>query len=195
MTGSRRRSSRLRCRRQLPGTGPHGQGRGDASVQHGLSVSACRGAPPQRWRSADRRRTEQDTGADRMNDIGGQSVNETERIAPDRRVSHPLDALFKAADHHLPLLENNAVRVLDTSVKPGERTAVHAHEWPAALYVLSWSDFVRYDPDGNVLVDSRTMVTKPKLGSALWSGPIGPHYVENVGQNDLHILAVEIKAL
>jgi hypothetical protein len=70
---------------------------------------------------------------------------------------------------------------------------VHAHEWPAALYVLSWSDFVRYDPYGNVLVDSRTMPVKPSVGAALWASPIGPHFVENVGQADLHILAIETK--
>jgi hypothetical protein len=121
-------------------------------------------------------------------------MNEMDQVSPDRRPTHALDALVKAADQHAPLLENNAVRVLDTKVKPGERTPVHAHEWPAALYVLSWSDFVRYDPDGKVLVDSRTMPSKPPVGSALWSGPIGPHYVQNVGQTDLHILAVEIKS-
>jgi quercetin dioxygenase-like cupin family protein len=120
-------------------------------------------------------------------------VSDIENISPDRRVTHPLDALRMAADHHAPLLENNAVRVLDTKVRPGERTPVHAHEWPAALYVLSWSEFVRRDPEGNVLVDSRTSPMKPAPGSALWSGPIGPHYVENVGHADLHILAVEIK--
>lgn len=27
----------------------------------------------------------------------------------------------------------------------------------------------------------------------LWGGPIGPHYVENVGTELLHILAVELK--
>jgi hypothetical protein len=70
---------------------------------------------------------------------------------------------------------------------------VHAHEWPAVLYVLGWSDFVRYDVDGNVLLDSRTMATKPAVGSALWAGPIGPHWLRNVGQTDLHIIAVEIK--
>ena len=116
-----------------------------------------------------------------------------EQVASDRRAKHTFDALLMAAEHHAPLLENDAVRVLDTKVRPGERTPVHAHEWPAALYVLSWSDFVRYDPDGNVLVDSRTMPSKPQVGTALWSGPIGPHYVANVGQTDLHILAVEVK--
>jgi hypothetical protein len=121
-------------------------------------------------------------------------MSEIEQAVQERHASHPLDALLKAADHHETLLENHAVRVLDTKVKPGERTPVHAHEWPAALYVLSWSDFIRYDPAGRILLDSRAMAAKPPAGSALWSGPIGPHYVENVGQSDLHILAVEVKA-
>ena len=106
---------------------------------------------------------------------------------------HPFDAMTKAPDHHTVLLENDRVRVLDTRVAPGERTPVHAHEWPAALYVLSWSDFVRYDPEGNVLVDSRTMNVRPDIGDAIWSNAVGPHFVENVGQTDLHILAIETK--
>lgn len=103
------------------------------------------------------------------------------------------DALARAPEHHFLLLENASVRVLDTRVRPGERTPVHGHEWPAALYVLSWSDFVRFDAQGQVLLDSRTQAAKPAAGSAMWVGPIGPHYVENVGATDLHIVAVEIK--
>ena len=117
-------------------------------------------------------------------------VNDTDRPRP---AVHAYDAMAKAPDHHFLLLENGTVRVLDTRVKPGERTPVHGHEWCAALYVMSWSDFVRYDPAGNVLLDSRTMASKPAAGSALWAGPIGPHYVENVGSTELHIIAVEIK--
>lgn len=120
-------------------------------------------------------------------------MNETDKVSPERRAAHAFDAMIKAADHHAALLENDSVRVLDTRVRPGERTPVHAHEWPAALYVLSWSDFVRYDPDGKVLLDSRIIADKPPVGSALWTAPIGPHYVENVGQADLHIVAVEVK--
>jgi hypothetical protein len=111
-----------------------------------------------------------------------------------RPATHALDAMVEASEHHALLLENASIRVLDTKVRPGERTPVHAHEWPAALYVVSWSDFVRYDPEGNVLLDSRNMAGKPAIGSALWAAPIGPHYVENVGSTDLHILAVEVKA-
>ncbi|MBS0584071.1 MAG: hypothetical protein JSS42_13315 [Proteobacteria bacterium] len=107
---------------------------------------------------------------------------------------HPLDAMRVAPDHHDVLLENEKVRVLDTRLGPGERTPVHAHQWPATLYVLSWSDFVRYDPNGNVLVDSRAMTAKPQPGSAIWSAPLMPHYVQNVGQTSLHIIAIEIKS-
>jgi hypothetical protein len=117
-----------------------------------------------------------------------------ESSASQNPASHPLDAMAKAPRHHEVLLENDKVRVLDTRLSPGDRTPVHAHEWPAALYVLSWSDFVRYDPDGNILVDSRTMDTKPEIGTALWAGPIGPHYVQNVGRTELRIIAVETKS-
>ena len=75
----------------------------------------------------------------------------------------------------------------------GERTAVHTHRWPAALYVLSWSAFVRYDPDGRVLVDSRAMGMAPAPGEAIWGPPLVPHYVENTGDRLLHIVAVEVK--
>lgn len=104
-----------------------------------------------------------------------------------------LDAMRAAPDHHTVLLENERMRVLDTRLEPGDRTPIHAHPWPATLYVLSWSDFVRHDPEGKVLVDSRGMTAKPTPGSALWSAPLPPHYVQNVGQTSLHILAVEIK--
>ena len=106
---------------------------------------------------------------------------------------HPLDAMSAAPDHHAVLLENERVRILDTRLRPGERTPLHAHEWPAALYVLSWSDFLRRDDHDAVLMDSRTMV-RPAPGEALWIAPLVPHSVENIGAADLHIVAVEVKS-
>ena len=106
---------------------------------------------------------------------------------------HPLDAMTVSRDNHAILLENDRVRVLDTRLAPGERTPVHAHQWPGALYVLSWSDFIRYDPEGHVLLDSRTMAAPPAAGEALWSAPLVPHYVHNIGSGNLHIIAVEMK--
>jgi quercetin dioxygenase-like cupin family protein len=103
------------------------------------------------------------------------------------------DAMTAATQHHRTLLENDSVRVLETRIRPGERTAVHSHPWPAALYVVSFSDFVRYDPDGRVLADSRLMIDKPQPGSALWSPPVPVHSIENVGDSDLLVIAVELK--
>ena len=107
--------------------------------------------------------------------------------------THPLDAMTAAPDHHSVLLENEQVRILDTRLGPGKRTPVHAHEWPAALYVLSWSDFIRRDAAGTILVDSRERPL-PSLGAGLWIDPLPPHSVENIGSADLHIIAVEVKS-
>ena len=111
----------------------------------------------------------------------------------ERQWPPQLDALIAAPQHHKLLFENETVRVLDTNISPGEMTNVHTHQFPASLYVLSWSDFVRYDPEGKVLVDSRTLAKTPGPGSALWSGPLAAHALKNIGATDLRVISVEIK--
>ena len=97
-----------------------------------------------------------------------------------------------APRHHRVLLENEQVRVLDTQIAPGETVPLHTHRWPAVHQVMSWSDFVRRDGQGAVQVDTRG---KPAMaaGTALWSGPLGPHTLENVGSAELHVVSVELK--
>src|SRR4051794_27416848 len=73
------------------------------------------------------------------------------------------DALAAAPAHHRLALENERVRVLETRVEPGEVVPVHTHCWSSALYVLSWSDFVRRDAHGAILLDTR--VTGPSLAA------------------------------
>ena len=104
-----------------------------------------------------------------------------------------LDAMLAAPDHHEILLENDNVRVLDTRLAPGERTPIHTHASSAALYVMSWSDFLRRDADEKIIVDSRTWDRQPKVGEALWLPPLPPHSVENVGPTELRLIAVELK--
>ena len=104
-----------------------------------------------------------------------------------------LDAVKRDPEHHEVLLENEQVRVLDALLPPGEQTEIHTHVWPSALYVVSWSDFLRVDEDGKVLVDSRTLTPRPRPGQAIWSPPLPPHRVRNVGNGDLRIIAVELK--
>jgi mannose-6-phosphate isomerase-like protein (cupin superfamily) len=112
---------------------------------------------------------------------------------PDQDGPDPLDAMAAAPGHHRVLLENDRVRVLDACVAPGGETPVHTHRWPSVLYVVTSSHFVRYDPDGKVVLDSRTLASQPEGGTALWSPPLGAHFVRNVGEHELRVIAVELK--
>jgi len=104
-----------------------------------------------------------------------------------------LDALAAAPGHHTLLLENQAVRVLDTRIAPGSRTPVHTHRWPAVLYVVSWSRFVRRDAEDQVILDSRTVPSLAESPGVVWSPPLPPHSLENVGATDLRVISVELK--
>ncbi|HEY1579735.1 MAG TPA: hypothetical protein VGF82_21925 [Terracidiphilus sp.] len=103
-----------------------------------------------------------------------------------------LDALIAAPENHRVLFENESVRVLETFLEPGRSTPLHTHCWPAALYVLSGSDFIRRDEDGAVTLDSRN-VAKLSSGIAQWTPPLPPHTLENVGTTEIRIIAVEVK--
>jgi hypothetical protein len=104
-----------------------------------------------------------------------------------------LDALVAAPGNHILLFENERVRVVQTRISPGQRVPVHTHRWPAVLFIRTWSDFVRRDPDGNVTLDSRQGVEVPKLNTPVWLEPLPPHSVENVGGGEILNVQVEIK--
>ena len=70
---------------------------------------------------------------------------------------------------------------------------VHTHRSPAVIHIVSSSDFVRRDPAGTVLVDSRRGAALPGPGSILWSAALPPHSLTNGGTGELRIIAVETK--
>ena len=104
-----------------------------------------------------------------------------------------LDAVVAAPAHHHVLLENERVRVLETRIEAGDETPVHTHRWPNVQYVLSSTDFVRYDAQGGVALDTRAGAGPPPPGSTLWSGPLPPHSLKNVGETFLRVIMVELK--
>jgi hypothetical protein len=104
-----------------------------------------------------------------------------------------LDALIAAPHHHTLLFENERVRVLDTRIAAGETVPVHTHRWPSVLHVLGWGDFVRRDGNGTVLVDTRALGSMRGSPTVLWSAPLPPHSLENVGQSEIHVVSVELK--
>lgn len=103
-----------------------------------------------------------------------------------------LDELKAAPEHHRLLLENEFVRVLDTLIPAGETVPLHTHRWSSALYILKLSDFVRRDAEGRVVVDSRAAGRLPE-NSALWTAPLPPHTLENVGESEFRAISIEIK--
>lgn len=115
-------------------------------------------------------------------------------MAADWPWDDSLDALVAAPAQHRVIFENAHVRVLDTRIRPGERTPIHTHRWPAVHYVVTWSDFVRRDAAGAVLVDTRTAGDRV-VPEALWGEALLPHSLENVGTAPLHIISTEVKTL
>jgi len=104
-----------------------------------------------------------------------------------------LDATVAACEQHSVLLENDRVRVLDARGEAGDAVPVHTHRWPGVEYVVSFADFVRRDGDGEVLVDSRAMDFPREGPLVLWSEPLPPRTLENVGDDLIHVIVVELK--
>lgn len=103
-----------------------------------------------------------------------------------------LDGLVAAPDQHTLLFENDDVRVLEARVLPGQTVPVHTHRWPGVLYILRTGHFVRRDPTGDVLVDSRAAgIVHP--GTAVLTPAVSPHSLENVDTSEIHMIAVELK--
>ena len=82
-----------------------------------------------------------------------------------------LDAMTAAPAYHDLLSESERVRVLEAHVGPGETVPVHTHCWPGVLYILGVSDFVRRDPEGKVLVDTRADAPGPARVMCLGRSP------------------------
>lgn len=103
-----------------------------------------------------------------------------------------LDALMAAPRYHTLLYENDAVRVLEVRIPPGETVPLHTHRWPSVTYLVRWANFIRRDERGNTLVDTRRN-DPPLVGSASWAEPYPPHTVENVDTVELQAIVVELK--
>jgi hypothetical protein len=104
-----------------------------------------------------------------------------------------LDALVAAPAHHQLLLENEHVRVLEVRIRPGDLVPVHTHKWSSVMHVKSASDFIRRHGEGRVLFDSRNAGPVQGAPSVVWTGPLPPHSVENIGGAEIHLFSVELK--
>lgn len=59
------------------------------------------------------------------------------------------DAVVAAPDNHKVLFENDDIRVLQVSVRAGEREKTHHHKYPSVMIVHSRPSYKNYDKQGN----------------------------------------------
>jgi mannose-6-phosphate isomerase-like protein (cupin superfamily) len=91
------------------------------------------------------------------------------------------------------VLENERVRVLEVTVRPGEKESLHMHRMPSVMYVMAEDNIRDYDADGKLLYDSRTDKAPQKTPYTIWMEPQAPHRVENLSKKPLRLLRVELK--
>ena|ERR1051326_4483026 len=81
--------------------------------------------------------------------------------------------------------ENDRVRVMEATLPPGTKEAVHSH--PAyVIYVLEGGKFRNYASDG------KTTEGELKTGEVLYRDPL-THAAENIGTTTTHLILVELK--
>ena len=104
-----------------------------------------------------------------------------------------LDAVTAAPTNHRVVLENDHVRVLDVTVAPGEREAVHAHCLPSVMYLMQEGVYRDYDANGKLVEEVTTPPPASKFPMTLWLDPQAPHSVHNLDSKPTRLLRVELK--
>jgi quercetin dioxygenase-like cupin family protein len=82
-------------------------------------------------------------------------------------------------------LENDRVRVLEATLKPGDKEQMHSH--PAYIIYAIDGGKVR-----NHAADGRTTETELESGEVLYREPL-THGAENIGTTTMHMILVELK--
>lgn len=97
-----------------------------------------------------------------------------------------IDAVSASPDRFKTLVENEYVRVVEYTLRPGERDEWHTHP-PKVSYVVTGGT-LRITTD-----DGQSFLADEKTGSASWMDGLGRHFAQNVGESPVRIILVEIK--
>jgi hypothetical protein len=95
-----------------------------------------------------------------------------------------LDPVETNPDHYKVVFENDRVRVLEYTDRPGDRTTPHEHP-DSVMHTLS--SFRRRLVSGDAQRDMEAAA-----GTTGWL-PAQQHYGENIGETPTHVLFVELK--
>lgn len=106
-------------------------------------------------------------------------------VRGDANSTHAQDPLI-VNSHSITLkLENSRVRVLEATLKPGDKEKAHSH--PAyVIYVIEGGKFRNHAADGTVTE------AEFKTGDVIYREPI-THWSENIGNTTIRLELVELK--
>lgn len=97
-----------------------------------------------------------------------------------------IDAVKASPDKFKILLENENVRVVEYTLKPGEKDDWHTHP-PKSSYVIAGGKLKIVRENGEELIADE------KTGTASWIDYLGKHYAVNIGNTTVTILLTEVK--
>ncbi len=97
------------------------------------------------------------------------------------------DVMTVAREHYRVLVENADVRVVENTLKPGEKDPMHTH--PAGWYIVTAPGRMKV-----VTAAGKTEVWAPKLHESAWMNAEGAHTSENIGTTPMTYILVEVKS-
>lgn len=106
-------------------------------------------------------------------------------VRGDASVTPTQDPLLVNSKSIVLKLENSRVRVLEATLKPGEKEAIHSH--PAyVIYVIAGGKVRGHGADGTVTE------TVFRAGDVIYRDPL-THWAENIGKTTIRLELVELK--
>lgn len=116
------------------------------------------------------------------------AVSAVQSQQPPPNQTAQIDPVSVSPEKYRILLENENVRVVEYSIKPGERDQVHTH--PAKVsYTVEGGSLRITQADGTSFVDTST------AGETTWNPARASHYAENVGTTPVRIVLFEVKRI
>jgi quercetin dioxygenase-like cupin family protein len=97
------------------------------------------------------------------------------------------DVMKVAPEHYKVRVENEHVRVVENTLAPGEKDAMHTH--PAGWYYVTKPGTMKV-----VFATGKVETWVAKEGEAGWMEAEGPHTSENIGKTAMAYVLVEVKS-
>jgi beta-alanine degradation protein BauB len=95
------------------------------------------------------------------------------------------DVVTAAPAHYRVLVDNAHVRVVEGTLRPGEKDGLHTH--PAGWYYVTQGGAMKI-----VAADGRVSQWTPKTGESFWGDAEAPHTSENVGRTPITYVLVAV---